>query len=406
MAIWGHDLSKIELKQINELVNDKERENLYLDYKENLPDFKIEQSKRDFLHDITAFANANGGDIIYGIKDKKDTKGLATAIPEKIVGLDSSINSDQMQRRIEDIAITNIDPPLRGLLFRWIDYKTEKILILRIPKSWAKPHAVQYKHDIRIYIRTASGKKPLEYREMKHMIIESSTMIDRIKNFRNERLNLLKEGKLHLHLAPSLAVIHMVPFASFEQIDTYSVQFLEEKINNLSCFPLGYRGIGNTRYNFDGFLALGELGRYNKKKITSYLLAFRNAIIESACNAITNKYDSAYAFPVIELEKFLICAYKQYLDFYKSINLPLPLIVFISILGTQNKYIVFDDIRHGGESGPIDRPELLMQEIIVESYDTKPKDVLKPAFDTIWNAADMSRSFSYNEDGSYKFDYS
>lgn len=42
-----------------------------LEYKRDLPDPKDRDSKREFLGDVTSFANAQGGDIVYGIEAPK-----------------------------------------------------------------------------------------------------------------------------------------------------------------------------------------------------------------------------------------------------------------------------------------------------------------------------------------------
>jgi len=405
MPIWGHDLEKIELSHLQELVNVKERENLYLEYKRQLHRFDIEKDKIEFLYDLTAFANSNGGDIIYGIKEKYDNKNIPTSIPESIVGLDSSINFDNLQQNIIAFAMTKVEPPLIGLQFRWLDYNDKKILIVRIPRSWAKPHSVKNNDDIRVYIRTESGKAPLQYREIKQMIIESSTMIDKIKNFRNERLEQLKQNELYIYGAPSITVIHMIPLMSFESGNIYNVQFLKNEINSNSCLPLGNIGIDKYRYNFDGYVEIGELNN----KPACYLLVFRNGILESANNRFIENHNGHYSFPAEELEKHILYAFKQYMDFYKCIKQPLPIIACISIMGTKDVHLRSwqnSVSNYLSPSQPIDRQELLLPEIIVENYDIKPTDVLRPIFDAIWNAADMPRSMSYNEDGSYKFDYS
>ena len=49
------------------------------------------------------------------------------------------------------------------------------------------------------------------------------------------------------------------------------------------------------------------------------------------------------------------------------------------------------------ESYPIDRDVLLFPEILVESYDVKPERVLKPIFDSVWNACGFAKSLNYNE---------
>ncbi|MBU7009184.1 MAG: hypothetical protein HXS46_00730 [Theionarchaea archaeon] len=47
----------------------------------------------------------------------------------------------------------------------------------------------------------------------------------------------------------------------------------------------------------------------------------------------------------------------------------------------------------------IDRDVLALPEIMIENYDIIARDILKPCFDSIWNACGFPRSLNYNEAG-------
>jgi hypothetical protein len=49
------------------------------------------------------------------------------------------------------------------------------------------------------------------------------------------------------------------------------------------------------------------------------------------------------------------------------------------------------------EVHPIDRDSLVVPEILVESFDFDAAQIMKPAFDTVWNAAGFPRSMNYDE---------
>lgn len=50
---------------------------------------------------------------------------------------------------------------------------------------------------------------------------------------------------------------------------------------------------------------------------------------------------------------------------------------------------------------PIDRDELLIPEILIETYDIDPAKVMKPLFDAIWNAAGWPYSLNYDDEGNW-----
>ncbi len=45
----------------------------------------------------------------------------------------------------------------------------------------------------------------------------------------------------------------------------------------------------------------------------------------------------------------------------------------------------------------IDRDILQLPEVMLQNYDEKAENVLKPCFDSIWNACGFRGSFNYNE---------
>lgn len=408
MPIFGLKLSDINIDNIKELINDKERENLYLEYKKKLPNFSNEKEKIEFLYDISAFANANGGDIIYGISEKKDKRNVPTSIPTKIEGIGQNINESAFQLKIEAFSRTLIEPPIIAIMFKLIKYNNNKILVLRVPRSWARPHSVTYNHNIRVYHRTDSGKQPLSFGEVKQMIIESGSMIDKIRQFRLERIEEISNGDLPVRPQPSAVLIHMIPFTAFEKGNIFNAEYIRREMDKCGCSPLGSTGRMKSRYNFDGVLDINseELGHGLGIINTSYLQIFRNGIVETANNRLIFKEKNFKGednvFSSEELEISIINAFKQYLDFQNSIKIQLPIFLFISLIDVKDVIILSNYIGYGSNPEPIDRTNLLIPEIVVENYDEKPEKVLKPAFDAIWNAADMPRSMNYDEDGNYK----
>jgi predicted HTH transcriptional regulator len=62
---------QIEKSDITGLITNEVRENRMLDYKEKLPG-SSDSEKTEFLADVSSFANAAGGYILYGIRERRD----------------------------------------------------------------------------------------------------------------------------------------------------------------------------------------------------------------------------------------------------------------------------------------------------------------------------------------------
>ncbi|MEA4988260.1 MAG: ATP-binding protein, partial [Anaerovorax sp.] len=111
----------------------------------------------EFLNDLTAMANANGGDIVFGIEDckgKLEIKGLLID------------NIDNLKLRIESILRDNVNPRLRYEI-KLIKITEDRYLILiRVFESINSPHMVLC-GGCGFYIRNQSGKHKMSVDELR-----------------------------------------------------------------------------------------------------------------------------------------------------------------------------------------------------------------------------------------------
>src|SRR5947207_1372487 len=119
------------IEEINKLVNDKVQESLNLDYKDSRAAAPGES--KEISKDISAFANSDGGIIIYGVEEDKKH------FPVKIdAGIDRSSFSHE---RLEQIIHGNIAPRIDDLRIYPIPVSVDRsIYIVQIPKSHRGPH--------------------------------------------------------------------------------------------------------------------------------------------------------------------------------------------------------------------------------------------------------------------------
>src|SRR5215211_901458 len=167
MTLKNRVLDLITEADLQSLVENRVREAKVLDYKRALPD-KLERQKREFLYDVSSFANASGGDLIFGVTE---IDGVAS----EISGLESG-NVDEDILRLESIIRDGIEPRIPGLGIRAVSLQTTKVvLIVRIPKSFASPHVVKYDGTFKFYSRTSAGKYQIDVAELRTLFALSET---------------------------------------------------------------------------------------------------------------------------------------------------------------------------------------------------------------------------------------
>jgi predicted HTH transcriptional regulator len=117
------------------LIQNQEQEGRMLDYKETLP---APTDNNEFRYDVTSLANASGGELIYGVRERQQN-GRNTGEPGEIAPIMDSLDAEIL--RLEQILQTNISPRLRGVRFRAIPLQSGgNVLLIRVPKAWAGLH--------------------------------------------------------------------------------------------------------------------------------------------------------------------------------------------------------------------------------------------------------------------------
>lgn len=146
------NMTRINLKYIQNLIDSKIEESITLDYKRELT------NNKEIVKDISAFANTSGGRIIYGI-DEIDS--LADSI--------KWINNKGIKERIESVILTNIQPEIKGYDIYSVENPnnlSHAIFIVDIPESPDAPHMANHKY----YIRRNFMSEPMEDLEVKNAI--------------------------------------------------------------------------------------------------------------------------------------------------------------------------------------------------------------------------------------------
>jgi len=130
-------------KEVQNLLN-KIPEDLHLEYKSGNA---IDYSKvAEISKDVSAFANSDGGVLIYGVQEDKSTH-----LPVSIDGVDFKKYSHEW---LENIIKSNISPIIPDIIIKPIKIKGNTALVIYsilIPKSYRTPHQAKDKKYYKRY---------------------------------------------------------------------------------------------------------------------------------------------------------------------------------------------------------------------------------------------------------------
>src|SRR5688500_14165723 len=105
MSLSHIPIASIEAADLQRLVENGVIESRTLDYKQEGVGGK-EAERKEFLKDVSALANANGGDLVIGIQSKG-------GVPSAVLGI-TVANIDAEIQRLENMIRDNIEPRLIG----------------------------------------------------------------------------------------------------------------------------------------------------------------------------------------------------------------------------------------------------------------------------------------------------
>jgi Putative DNA-binding domain len=380
----------IDKSYIEGLISGRIPESRTLEYKQELPK-NSDDDKKEFLADISAFANASGGHIIYGISEALDENGKTTGCPGEVKVLDG--NADREIRRLEQILLDGLDPRIPGVKIKQVEgFSNGFVIVIKVPKSWNSPHMVTFKNSSRFFVRRSTLKTQLDVTEIRSAFIASESLSERIRQFRSDKIAkiIADETPVPLRQKPKI-VLHVLPVESFTTGSSIDISLFEKESIELNTMIQDNR-YSASRYNFDGFCTYDSFLMYEKEGVYhSYVQIFRNSSIES----VTTKEFSELSLKTLLIKKYcevnLTEAVKQHLKSLQSkLEINPPILIMISLLGVRGYGVKKSEDRD--QKYEIDRDHLIIPELFVQSYDEKVSDILRPAFDAIYQACGYPRS--------------
>lgn len=393
MGLEGKPVEAIEEADLQHLVDNQVRERKCYEYKQALPS-SSDRDKKELLADVSSLANASGGYLIYGMKEKR---GVAS----EVCGM-TLIDIETEQLRLESIIRDGVEPRIPGICIQPIPLKNSAVaIVIRIPRSWALPHMVRFKGLSKFFSRNSAGKYQLDVAELRTLFLLSETTAERIRRLRAERLGIIVAGETPVAVpeGPKM-VLHVVPISAFDPGARYHLHQITDPWSMTR--PLCSTGITDSRYNFDGFLTYDRLDASSED--ISYLQIFRNGALEAVDTTIFYyaKKSQKKHIAGVAYEREILDALPRFLAIQEKLGVEPPLFVMVSLLGILGYTIIVDRATFpAAERDKIDRDTLLTPEVLVETFVADAAQVMRPIFDAIWNASGWGGSPNYDSEGKW-----
>jgi len=382
-------MSPSALDIVNRLLNDKVAEKKTLDYKRDLPAATLDDRK-EFLADVSSFANTEGGILLYGIGEKN-------GIPTTIEGLKAA-DLDAEQLRLQSMLLDGLqprlpDPPEIEVL---PNLEGHRLLVVRISRSWLGPHRVVLGGHGHFYGRVSSGKYRLDVAQLREAFLRSETLVERLKAFRVERALAVNQDQTPIQIERTpTQVLHLVPMSAFasEDVDISGrlLSIASSRIRSLK--PLGRPSHWDQRVNLEGRLVFSITASAHAT-CRSYTQYYRRGIIEAVGTLPTAYKKDLSRYPYVitsqwlpELREFL----NSSLSILRELDQNPPFFIFLSLLRMKGYTLADTPHSHGvgflsPRGDPFAMNELLLDSVVVEEFATDTDRLLWRLLDVVWNA--------------------
>ena len=391
---FSKPFDQIAKADIDTLVSSQAPEGRELDFKELLPGNTLDE-KREYLYDLTSFANTSGGLLVLGIQEKRDANNNPTGVPAAAQGL-SGINADKEIQRLESFQLTGIERRVPSVRIKPIEgFPKGPVILVQVPKSWAAPHVVTLGGIHRFYARGERGKYLMDWHQIRSSFALSESLSEKVRAFRYERLARIAAGEsLPTEMAgPARAVLHVFPISAVDP--SAFVDILRVRSQPGSLPPPGWKSSSgwNGSPNLDGFSQMIDR--------VSYVQLFRNGAIEAVDSYLLN-WGNGHTIPFPTFEQEIAEQATAYVNLLASFDIQPPIFLMVSLLRVKGHQIVGDGLQMI-PSRPFDRDDLILPDVMLDALNANVPNALKPAFDTMWQAIGRDRSPSYEGAGIWKW---
>ena len=365
-------------KYIERLKDDRVAESKKIEYKLKI-DLETDNGKKEFLKDVSAFANTSGGELIIGVSEQSQ------GVINDIDGVEID-DIDQFKQRCEQIIQSCLAPRITYNISDELIGNNKYILIISINKSFVGPHRVIYKKQSGPFCkRHSSGVYELDVDELRQAFNYSRTAIEQLREFKTDRIVKIRDNDVQLPLYDGVkGVLHILPLSSIDPNNEIRNNWQQREYEKLlQPVDIGGNEGCMSRINFEGLICYSSIEESLPKHL-NYTQLYRNGCIEMV-STIKLQQEKAVkeivAEHLISWQKELANKLQNYLDLLDQLNVYTPFLINLSVTGVKGYSLPM--LR---KSNSVTK-DILPMESLMENKDDDTKEViLKPMFDRLWNA--------------------
>jgi Schlafen, AlbA_2 len=378
VILRGVNLRELTLAHLQQLVDNRVPESKALEYKLALPS-NTDSDKKEFLADVSAMANSDGGLIIYGMATERDETGKDTGVAKSCDGV-LMPNSDAEVLRLTSMLQNSLDPQLTtgvSMVIVPVPAPNRGMLLLGVERSWIGPHRVTYQRTDRFYRRGEAGKYSPDTPELRRMFMESDSWTEEAVRFHENRIQEVKRSGLY---SDHFCLIHVLPLGRMTVHLNPRVYQPDLVIDARPMMSMGT----DWRHNAAGFKL------YVKRAGTGqehYVQWFRFGGVEATASSFRYKEDGTQPIFRVnvaalrtEISRFVLAAIRV---MNEKLDVSPPYFLAATLSGIGGTYPWLEGFGASWDAKPADEDPITLPPItLLGAVDPKPS--LQLWWDTLW----------------------
>lgn len=373
-----------------QICNEQWPETQTLEFKALLP-LNDEDARQEFRKDVCALANAEGGDLVFGISEKIGRANAVLAI--------AGVDIDATKRRLRQILESKVEPRIHGIQFHAAPISSDGfVLVLRIPSSYEGPHRFGSTTEHRFAIRNDTATTDMTYDQLRNAFGRGSTLLEKAVQFRQYRANRIASGQAPRKLAAGvIAVIHFIPMCGLAGRANVDIAGVAASFDALRLDP------GNSwqrNANLDGVVMYPYADPNGED---SYSQVFRDGCFEIVKNV---KFDPQPGMgPPWAVGEWvydhLVLGLRAYLAAASTMEIQGPIVISVTLLGTAGTTLTMGP--RSATNQPILEDRLDIPEVLIEdvSATLDLNKITRPIMDVLYQCYGRNKCHFYDASGAW-----
>lgn len=395
------DISKTDLDW---LIENKFSEDKTTEFKSELS--LNDNGKNKILREIVGFANADGGDLIFGIHEEN---GVAF----KIVPVIKRSEFDSMRLKLNDYLLRFVSPRINGLDIQEIDLGNDDLaLVIRVRSSIFSPHAVYDGSKHNFFIRKHNSVAHMDVDELRNSFLSSDSFSRRIREFISERIVEIDANKYnYVNKKNPIITVHAIPINRFLKRDFFSINQIDTAVE--ASKSSAFHSTVNRRITFDGVRLISSRRKDGDQAYAHYFLDGTVEIAGQVGIFFVQGKNGSPQEGTLMIRSRIFCrriieAFQEIRAYYSHLQVDQPIVFFMSVLNARGYHIYNGDWCDYSEnsSNIIDRDVVMLPETIVDRFTklqiSEIPNAIKPLLDSFWNSSGFEKCNFFDDEGNYR----